>query len=90
MSKFTIMYDTTYVATIQKVIEADTEKEAWEKLDELGDRPLVYNEPFLPLQPLYLRGDSDGFSNISAEFYSNSEAWAEEYEESEDDEVNES
>ena len=34
MSKFTIMYDTTYVATIQKVIEADTEKEAWEKLDE--------------------------------------------------------
>jgi len=82
MSKFTIMYDTTYVATIQKVIEADTEKEAWEKLDELGDRPLVYNEPFLPLQPLYLRGDSEGFPKISAEFYSNSEPWAEEEKES--------
>jgi|TARA_R110000787_G_scaffold86579_1_gene184683 hypothetical protein len=83
MSKFTIMYDTTYVATIQKVIEADTEEEAWEKLDELGDRPLVYNEPFLPLQPRYLRGDSEGFPKISAEFYSNSEPWAEEEEESE-------
>tara|TARA_R110002073_G_scaffold230731_1_gene391843 strand:+ start:611 stop:871 length:261 start_codon:yes stop_codon:yes gene_type:complete len=83
MSKFTIMYDTTYVATIQKVIEADTEEEAWEKLDELGERPLLYDEPFLPLQPLYLRGDSEGFPKISAEFYSNSEPWAEEEEESE-------
>jgi len=84
MSKFLIMYDTTYVATIQKVIEADTEEEALEKLDELGDRPLVYDEPFLPLQPLYLSGDSEGFPKISAEFYSNSEPWAEE-EESEDE-----
>jgi hypothetical protein len=31
---------------------------------------------------LYLRGDSEGFPNISAEFYSNSEPWAEEERES--------
>ena len=72
------MYDTTYTATIEKVIEADTEEEAWEKLDKLGDRPLVYDEPFLPLQPRFLEQDG-----VEAEFYFNSEPWAEEYEESE-------
>jgi len=77
MKKFVVMYDTTYVATIQKVVEAETEDEALEKIGKLGDRPLVYNEPFLPLQPLYLRGDTEGFPEISAEFYSNSEPWVE-------------
>ena len=76
MPKFTLMYDSIYVATITKVIEADTEEEAWEKVDELGDRPLIRNEPFLPLQPRYL--ESEG---VEAEFESNSEPWMEEEDE---------